>query len=326
MQDIFARKIDYVRLSLTDRCDLRCQYCMLENQKFLPRNEVLSFEEICTLVDFLCQNNVRNLRLTGGEPLVRKDVGDLISRLGQFVQSGRLDELTMTTNGTLLRHYAKDIAKAGIKRINVSLDTINAQKYRKITRNGDLSQVLAGIDAAIANNIRVKINCVVLKQDNLDELPQIIEYAHSIGADISLIETMPMDEKILGREEQYVPLNLVRQSLERQWKIINDDYKTKGPSQYFRIVETGGRIGFITPMSHNFCAACNRVRITCTGKLYMCLGHDDFYDLRPSLSDFSQFTKTYQNALLHKPKAHDFLIGGGEMGYVPRRPMSLTGG
>ena len=325
MYDILGRNIDYIRLSLTDRCDLRCQYCMSENQKFLPRTEILSFEEIINLVKFLTQNGVKYLRLTGGEPLVRKDVMKLIQNLGLFLKNGELQELTITTNGTMLSHYAKDLALAGIRRINVSLDTLDAQKYKEITRGGNLANVLDGIDAAFENQIRVKINCVVLKQDNFDELPKLIEYAHSIGADISLIETMPMDEKILGREDQYVPLNIVRQRLEKKWQIIGDEYKTNGPSQYYRIKETGGRIGFITPLSHNFCASCNRVRITCTGKLYMCLGHDDFYDLRPALlnNDFNELCAIYAKALNHKPKAHDFIIGGG---YVPKRPMSLTGG
>lgn len=325
MYDILGRNIDYIRLSLTDRCDLRCQYCMSENQKFLPRTEILSFEEIINLVKFLTQNGVKYLRLTGGEPLVRKDVMKLIQNLGLFLKNGELQELTITTNGTMLGHYAKDLALAGIRRINVSLDTLDAQKYKKITRGGDIAKVFAGIDEAIKQKIRVKINCVVLKQDNFDDLPKIIEYAHSIGADISLIETMPMDEKILGREEQYVSMNIVRQMLENKWQIIRDEYKTNGPSQYYRIEETGGRIGFITPLSHNFCASCNRVRITCTGKLYMCLGHDDYYDLRPALlnNDFNELNKIYVDALNHKPKAHNFLIGGG---YVPKRPMSLTGG
>lgn len=325
MYDILGRNIDYIRLSLTDRCDLRCQYCMSENQKFLPRTEILSFEEIINLVKFLTQNGVKYLRLTGGEPLVRKDVMKLIQNLGLFLKNGELQELTITTNGTMLSHYAKDLALAGIRRINVSLDTLDAQKYKKITRGGDIAKVFAGIDEAIKQKIRVKINCVVLKQDNFDDLPKIIEYAHSIGADISLIETMPMDEKILGREEQYVSMNIVRQMLENKWQIIRDEYKTNGPSQYYRIEETGGRIGFITPLSHNFCASCNRVRITCTGKLYMCLGHDDYYDLRPALlnNDFNELNKIYVDALNHKPKAHNFLIGGG---YVPKRPMSLTGG
>lgn len=325
MYDILGRNIDYIRLSLTDRCDLRCQYCMSENQNFLPRTEILSFEEIINLVKFLTQNGVKYLRLTGGEPLVRKDVMKLIQNLGLFLKNGELQELTITTNGTMLGHYAKDLALAGIRRINVSLDTLDAQKYKKITRGGDIAKVFAGIDEAIKQKIRVKINCVVLKQDNFDDLPKIIEYAHSIGADISLIETMPMDEKILGREEQYVSMNIVRQMLENKWQIIRDEYKTNGPSQYYRIEETGGRIGFITPLSHNFCASCNRVRITCTGKLYMCLGHDDYYDLRPALlnNDFNELNKIYVDALNHKPKAHNFLIGGG---YVPKRPMSLTGG
>ncbi|MBN8647310.1 MAG: GTP 3',8-cyclase MoaA [Caulobacterales bacterium] len=325
MYDILGRNIDYIRLSLTDRCDLRCQYCMSENQNFLPRTEILSFEEIINLVKFLIQNGVKYLRLTGGEPLVRKDVLKLIQSLGLFLKNGELQEITITTNGTMLSHYAKDLALAGIRRINVSLDTLDAQKYKKITRGGDIAKVFAGIDEAIKQNIHVKINCVVLKQDNFDDLPKIIEYAHSIGADISLIETMPMDEKILGREEQYVPMNIVRQMIENKWQIIRDEYKTNGPSQYYRIMETGGRIGFITPLSHNLCASCNRVRITCTGKLYMCLGHDDYYDLRPALlnNNFNELYKIYSDALNHKPKAHDFLIGGG---YVPKRPMSLTGG
>lgn len=328
--DSSARKIDYLRLSVTDRCDLRCEYCMLENQTFLPRNEVMSFEEIIELVDFLTKNGVHHLRLTGGEPLVRKDIKKLLLALGKFVALGRLQELTLTTNGTQLADNIENIKAAGIKRVNVSLDTINAQKYKKITRNGDLAKVLYGIDCAIATGLKVKINCVVLRQDNLAQISEIIEYAHGIGADISLIETMPLDENIQDREAQYVPMFEVRKILESKWDFVADDYKTKGPSQYFRIAQTGGRIGFITPLSHNFCASCNRVRITCTGKLYMCLGHDDFYDLRPALlaKDTKKLGEIYQNALLHKPKSHEFLIGGSQEDkfYIPRRPMSFTGG
>lgn len=326
--DNLGRKIDYVRLSLTDRCDLRCHYCMVPNQTFLPKREVLSFEEIIKLVSFLTKNGVKFLRITGGEPLVRKDFSKLIGQLGEFVKNGSLQELTLTTNGTQLRHYAPILAASGVKRINVSLDSINKENYKKITRGGNLDEVLLGIETAINNNIRVKINCVALKQDNFEEIPKIIEYAHLIGADISLIETMPLDENI-ERAEQFISLSEIRKSLESKWQLIKDEYKTKGPSQYYRIIETGGRIGFITPLSHNFCETCNRVRITCTGKLYTCLGSDNFSDLRPALlnNDFEELNKIYIEALAFKPKAHDFIIGeGSNFGYIPKRPMSLTGG
>lgn len=324
-KDFYGRNVNYIRLSLTDRCDLRCHYCMSEHQTFLPKNEVLSFEEIYNLVGFLVNNGVKSLRLTGGEPLVRKDFGLLIQRLGAYIKPDGLDEITLTTNGTLLSSYAKILADAGVKRINVSLDTVDEEKYKKITRGGRLANVINGIEKAKEQGIKVKINCVVLRNDNLDELEKIIEYAHFFGCDISLIETMPMDEKILGREEQYVPMFEVKELLAKKWELVKDNYKTQGPSDYYRIQETGGRIGFITPLSHNFCASCNRIRISCTGKLYMCLGHDDFYDLRPALlnNDLNMLQNVYNEALLHKPKAHDFMIGGG---YVPRRPMSLTGG
>ncbi len=324
----------YVRLSVTDRCDLRCTYCMSERQTFLPRKDLLSFEEMERLSLFLIESGVERLRITGGEPLVRKGVLGFLKTLGQQVHMGRLKELTLTTNGTLLKAAVPDLAAAGIRRINVSCDSLIPESYRRITRGGDLGQVLAGIEAAQTAGIRIKLNVVALAQDNRAEIADIIQFAHARDIAVSLIETMPLGEEIDGREAQFVSLKDVLADLRSFWNIEGVSDTTGGPARYYRIAETGGILGLITPLSHNFCDTCNRVRITCTGKLYMCLGQDDHVDLREALrSDDGNdsLISALQTAMLNKPKAHDFYIAGSgaaapERSHIPPRTMSLTGG
>jgi len=332
--DGFGRRISYVRLSVTDRCDLRCTYCMSEQQTFLPRRDLLTFEEMERLCDFLVASGVERLRITGGEPLVRKGILDFLKQIGKHVGSGALKELTLTTNGSLLKPSVSALVEAGIKRINVSCDSLRPQTYRQITRGGDLSQVLSGISEAQAAGIRIKLNVVVLAQDNRAEIPEIIRFAHDHDMDVSLIETMPLGDEIVGRENQFVSLSDTVSELRSFWQLEAIPDKTGGPARYYRIAETGGRLGLITPLSHNFCDTCNRVRITCTGQLYMCLGQDDRVDLREALrTDMCE--TSLQDALLRalalKPKAHDFFIGGAgftkpERIHVPNRTMSVTGG
>ncbi|EGF92385.1 molybdenum cofactor biosynthesis protein A [Asticcacaulis biprosthecium C19] len=331
--DGFGRRLSYVRLSVTDRCDLRCTYCMSETQTFLPRKDLLSWEEMERLSRFLIQSGVDKLRITGGEPLVRKGVLDFIGRLGEEVHAGRLKELTLTTNGTLLEGAAPALAAAGVKRINVSCDSLRPEVFRRVTRGGDLAKVLTGIEAAQDHGIRIKLNVVALAQDNLADLPDIIAFAHERGMDVSLIETMPLGD-IEGREAQFVSLGQVLETLRTYWKIEPTAETTAGPSRYYRVAETGGRLGLITPLSHNFCDTCNRVRITCTGQLYMCLGQDDHVDLRGPLRDDPSdagLAQALQQALTHKPRAHDFFINSNalppvERSHRPARTMSVTGG
>ncbi len=336
--DGFGRRLSYVRLSVTDRCDLRCTYCMSEQQTFLPRKDLLTWEEMERLSLFLIDSGVERLRITGGEPLVRRGVLDFMARLGEQVHSGRLKELTLTTNGTLLEAAAPRLAEAGVKRINVSCDSLRPDVFKRITRGGDLAKVLGGIEAAQAVGIRVKLNVVALAQDNRAELPDIIAFAHGRGLDVSLIETMPMGE-IADREEQYVSLADVLAELRSFWQVEATDEQTGGPSRYYRVAETGakgigGRLGLITPLSHNFCDTCNRVRITCTGLLYMCLGQDDHVNLRDAVREDTSNTSlrtALAQALAHKPRAHDFYIDQAaglrpDRTYWPARTMSLTGG
>ncbi|UDF03783.1 GTP 3',8-cyclase MoaA [Asticcacaulis sp. AND118] len=331
LTDGYNRRISYVRISVTDRCDLRCTYCMSEHQTFLPRRDLLTFEELERLSLFLIDQGVERLRITGGEPLVRKGILDFLKRLGRQVHEGRLKELTLTTNGTLLKDAAPHLAEAGIRRINVSLDSLDPATFRRITRGGDLAKVLDGIAAAQASGLKVKLNTVALQQDNRAHLPDMIRFAHAHGMDISLIETMPLGEEIAGREDQFVSLRDVMSELHSFWDLTPLSDTTGGPARYYQVAETGGRLGLITPLSHNFCDTCNRVRVTCTGQLYMCLGQDDHVDLRSALredaSDAS-LTAAFANALRHKPKAHDFFIGrfAPTTAYVPRRTMSVTGG
>jgi GTP 3',8-cyclase len=329
--DGYNRRISYVRLSVTDRCDLRCTYCMSERQTFLPRNELLTFEELKRLSLFLMDRGVERLRITGGEPLVRKGIEAFLILLGTHVATGRLKELTLTTNGTLLKAAVPALVAANIKRINVSLDSLIPDTYKRITRGGDLANVIEGIDAAQAVGISVKLNVVALAQDNRAEIPAIISYAHARGLDVSLIETMPLGDEIEGREAQYVSLADVADDLRSFWKLEPLADKTGGPARYFRIRETGGKLGLITPLSHNFCDTCNRVRVTCTGRLYMCLGQEDHVDLRTALredvSDES-LKRAFAEAMTHKPKAHEFIISANapKAGVRPRRTMSVTGG
>jgi len=338
--DAFGRRISYVRLSVTDRCDLRCTYCMSEHQTFLPRKDLLTWEEMLRLSRFLVERGVERLRITGGEPLVRKGVLDFLKALGAEVHAGRLKELTLTTNGTLLKGAVPALVEAGIRRINVSCDTLKPDAYRRITRGGDLSKVLDGIEAAQGAGLKVKLNVVALQQDNRDELPDIIAFAHARGISVSLIETMPLDgvggDEIAGREAQFVSLKDVLSDLQSFWQVVPATETTGGPARYYRVAETGGVLGLITPLSHNFCDTCNRVRVTCTGQLYMCLGQDDQVDLRePLRTDATDagLADALDRALALKPRRHDFFIASealpgrdGQPIHRPKRTMSLTGG
>ncbi len=327
--DPFGRAITYLRVSVTDRCDFRCVYCMAENMSFLPKAEVLTLEELDRLCSAFIARGVRKLRLTGGEPLVRRGIMTLVDSLSRHLRSGQLDELTLTTNGSQLAKYAAAIRAAGIRRINISLDTLDADKFRAITRWGSLGQVLAGIDAAQAAGLNIKINAVALKGVNDDEFPNLIQWAHGRGMDLTLIEVMPLGEIGEGRIEQYLPLSMVRSRLAERYRLEDIDYRTGGPARYVRVAETGGRLGLITPMTHNFCESCNRVRVTCTGTLYMCLGQEDAADLRKPLraSEGNDLLFTaIDEAIGRKPKGHDFIIDRRHRRPALARHMSVTGG
>ena len=327
--DPFARAITYLRVSVTDRCDFRCVYCMSENMAFLPRAYLLSLEELDRLCSAFAAKGVRKLRLTGGEPLVRRGIMTLFSSLSRHLRSGALDELTLTTNGSQLGKYAADLKSCGVERINVSLDTLDPDKFRAITRWGDLKQVLAGIDAAQAVGLKVKINAVALKGVNEDELPDLVAWAHGRGMDITIIEVMPLGDIGEDRLGQYLPLSIVRSRLATRFSMEDIDYNTGGPARYVRVQETGGRLGFITPMTHNFCESCNRVRITCTGTLYMCLGQEDAADLRSPLRSSESNEPLYtaiDEAITRKPKGHDFIIDRRHQRPALSRHMSVTGG
>ncbi len=329
MVDTFGRSIRYLRVSVTDRCDLRCLYCMPEMMTFLPKAEVLSLEELERLSTLFVEMGVEKLRLTGGEPLMRRGLMQLVQHLSAFLKDGRLKELTLTTNGTRLTEFAQPLAQAGIKRINVSLDTLDPDKFRRITRNGDIKRVLAGIAAAQAAGLQVKINTVALAQDNRAEIPAILAWAHGQGCDMTLIETMPMGEIDEDRTDQFVSLAVVRDDLASIWTLTDLPDQTGGPARYVRVEETGRKLGFITPLSHNFCDSCNRVRLTCTGTLHTCLGQDDDTDLRGVLranpDDDGPVREAIRGAIVGKPKGHDFRIGKGE-GPAVSRHMSTTGG
>ena len=327
--DPFGRAISYLRVSVTDRCDLRCVYCMAENMSFLPKAEILTLEELDRLCSAFVARGVRKLRLTGGEPLVRRGIMTLVNSLSRHLRSRELDELTLTTNGSQLEKYAHDLRAAGIRRINVSLDTLDADKFRAITRWGALDKVLAGIDAAQAAGLRIKINAVALKGVNDDEFPQLLEWAHGRGMDLTLIEVMPLGEIGEGRLDQYLPLSLVRARLAERYRLDDIDYRTGGPARYVRVAETGGRLGFITPLTHNFCESCNRVRVTCTGTLFMCLGQEDAADLRKPLRASEGNDLLYaaiDEAISRKPKGHDFVIDRRHRRPALARHMSVTGG
>ena len=327
MIDRFGRHITYLRVSVTDRCDFRCVYCMAEDMTFLPRKELLSLEEIDRLASAFIARGVRKLRLTGGEPLVRRNIMWLVKSLSRHLGAG-LDELTLTTNGSQLARHADELAECGVKRINVSLDTLDPGKFRVITRKGDFHQVMSGIDAASRAGLKIKINTVALRDVNEGELEDILRWAHGRGFDLTLIETMPMGEVGADRVEQYLPLSLVRARLERHFTFDDIPYRSGGPARYVQVRETGGRLGFITPMTHNFCEACNRVRVTSTGTLYMCLGQEDAADLRAPLrasQDDALLHAAIDDAIARKPKGHDFVIGRDQKPSVART-MSLTGG
>jgi cyclic pyranopterin phosphate synthase len=327
--DPFGRAITYLRVSVTDRCDFRCVYCMAENMTFLPKADVLSMEELDRLCTAFVALGVRKLRLTGGEPLVRRGIMTLFGSLSRHLSAGALDELTLTTNGSQLSKYAQELAHYGVRRINVSLDTLDADKFRTITRWGDLSKVLAGIDAAQAAGLQVKINAVALKGVNEDELPRLLEWAHGNGMELTLIEVMPLGEIGAGRLEQYLPLSMVRARLAQRFTLTDSDHRSGGPARYVDVRETGGRLGFITPLTHNFCESCNRVRVTCTGTLYMCLGQEDAADLRAPLRASAAndlLRAAIQEAISRKPKGHDFIIDRRHRRPALSRHMSVTGG
>ena len=326
--DGFGRTVTYLRLSVTDRCDLRCIYCMAEHMVFLPKAEVLSLEELDRLASAFIGLGVKKLRITGGEPLVRKGLMGLLEQLSRHLASGALQELTLTTNGTRLAEFASDLARIGVRRINVSLDTRDPALFRTLTRGGDVAKVIAGIDAAQAAGLSVKINTVALKDDNAAEIPDLISWAHGRGLDMTLIETMPMGEIEEDRTDQFLSLDGVRRDLESFWTLEDIPLVTGGPARYVRVAETGGRLGFITPLSHNFCESCNRVRLTCTGTLHTCLGQDDATDLRAVMragADDAGLVEAIRHGIDGKPKGHDFHIGRGEAPAVARH-MSTTGG
>ena len=326
--DGFGRTVTYLRVSVTDRCDLRCVYCMAEHMTFLPKKEVLTLEELDRIASAFVGLGVRKLRITGGEPLVRKGVMDLIGSLGRHLRSGALDELTLTTNGTRLAEFAKGLAEAGVRRVNVSLDTLKPELFRTLTRGGQLAQVIAGIDAAQAAGLKVKINAVALKDDNAAELPELITWAHGRGCDMTLIEAMPLGEIEVDRTDQFLSLKDVRRELESFWTLSDIDHQTGGPARYVRVAETGGRLGFITPLSHNFCEACNRVRLTCTGTLHTCLGREDASDLRAVIragASDADLVDAIRLAVDAKPQGHDFQIARAAAPAVARH-MSTTGG
>jgi cyclic pyranopterin phosphate synthase len=329
MIDPFGRTISYLRVSVTDRCDFRCTYCMAEDMTFLPKKDLLSLEELDRLCTVFIEKGVRKLRLTGGEPLVRKNIMHLVRQLSRHLQSGALEELTLTTNGSQLARHAAELADCGVRRINVSLDTLDPQKFRAITRWGDFSRVMAGIEAAEAAGLKIKINAVALKGFNDAELPELMRWAHGRGMDLTVIETMPMGEIDADRTDQYLPLSVLRSQLERRFTLTEIPYKTGGPARYVEVAETGGRLGFITPMTHNFCESCNRVRLTCTGTLYMCLGQDDAADLRSALraSEGNELlSQAIDEAISRKPKGHDFVIDRRTKRPAVARHMSVTGG
>jgi cyclic pyranopterin phosphate synthase len=327
--DPFGRSVTYLRVSVTDRCDFRCTYCMAENMTFLPKKDLLTLEELDRLCGAFIKRGVRKLRLTGGEPLVRKNIMHLVRALGKKVHSGELEELTLTTNGSQLARHAAELADCGVRRINVSLDTLDAAKFREITRWGELSKVMDGIKAAQDAGIKIKINAVALKDFNEHELPDIMTWAHGEGMDMTVIETMPMGEIDEDRTDRYLPLSDFRKTLEERFTLTDIPYKTGGPARYVEVGETGGRLGFITPMTHNFCESCNRVRLTCTGTLYMCLGQNDAADLRTALrasEDDNDLYKAIDEAISRKPKGHDFIIDRANNRPAVARHMSVTGG
>ena len=327
--DSFGREITYLRLSVTDRCDLRCTYCMAENMTFLPRKDLLSLEELATLCESFIKRGIKKIRITGGEPLVRRDLMSFMHKLSKHRISGKLDEITLTTNGTLLSRYAKELKLCGVERINISLDTLDPIVFTKLTRRNALDAVLKGIDAALEAGIKVKINTVALKGVNDSEIPRLIEWAHNKSMDITLIEVMPLGDIDEDRVDQYIPLNAIRDNLEHRFTLNNVPLRTGGPARYAKVKETGGILGMITPLTNNFCAGCNRVRVTCTGQIYTCLGHGHKLDLRAAIrgdNSDAELERLLGIAMREKPEKHFFDIS--ERGAKPTvaRHMSVTGG
>lgn len=325
--DPFGRAITYLRVSVTDRCDLRCVYCMSERMRFLPRNELLSIEELDRLCAAFVSRGVRRLRFTGGEPLVRRGFLDLLNLVQRHLGSG-LDEITVTTNGVQLAEFARPLFAAGVRRVNVSVDSLDRETFKHITRRDRLPEVLAGIDAAEHAGLKVKINTVALKRDNAHEIPDLIKWAHGRGFDITLIETMPLGEIDEDRTAQFLSLASVREDMASYWRLADLPDRTGGPARYVRVEETGGRLGFITPLSHNFCEACSRVRLTCTGRLYLCLGHETSVDLREALradEGAATLDATLDAAIALRPKGHDFQVDRLRTPATVRH-MSVTGG
>jgi GTP 3',8-cyclase len=329
LMDPFGRTITYLRVSVTDRCDFRCVYCMSEHMTFLPKHDLLTLEELDRVCSVFVDKGVRKLRITGGEPLVRRDIMSLFRSLSRHLNAGTLDELTLTTNGSQLVRYASELADCGVRRINVSLDTLDPDKFHRITRWGDLDKVLSGIGAAQAASLKVKINTVALKGVNEDEIEHLMEWAHGRGMGLTLIEVMPLGEIEPSRLDQFLPLSVVRARLSGRYTLDELDERTGGPARYVRIKETGGTLGFITPMTHNFCESCNRVRLTCTGQLFMCLGQEDAADLRTPLrvsEGNDRLEQTIVEAISRKPKSHDFIIDRRHDRPAVGRHMSMTGG
>lgn len=329
MIDPFGRKITYLRVSVTDRCDFRCTYCMAEDMTFLPKAELLTLEELDRLCSAFVAKGVRKLRITGGEPLVRRNVMSLFRSLGRHLRSGALDEVTLTTNGSQLARFATELHEAGVRRVNVSVDTLDAARFERITRWGKLASVLDGIDAARHAGLEVKINAVALRGVNEEEIGDLVLWAHGRDMDLTLIETMPMGDTGEDRTEQYLPLSIVRSRLAQQFTLNESGFRTGGPARYVDVAETGGRIGFITPLTHNFCESCNRVRLTCTGTLFMCLGQEDRAELRPVLrasATDEDLQRAIDEAISRKPKGHDFVIDRRNNAPAVPRHMSMTGG
>ncbi len=329
LRDPFGRAITYVRVSVTDRCDFRCAYCMAEDMTFLPRRELLTLEELDRLCSAFVEMGTRKIRITGGEPLVRRDIIGLFSSLSRHLEAGTLQEITLTTNGSQLARFAAELASCGVQRINVSLDTLDPAQFKAITRRGDLDRVLAGIDAAQRAGLAVKINVVALKGVNEDEFEPMVRWAHARNMGITFIEVMPLGDIETSRFDQHLPLTKVRAQLAQHFSLQETDYRTGGPARYVRASETGRLIGFITPLTHNFCETCNRVRVTCTGTLYMCLGHEDAADLRTPLraSEGNHvLNAAIREAIGRKPKGHDFIIDRTNARPAVARHMSVTGG
>jgi cyclic pyranopterin phosphate synthase len=327
--DPFGRAVTYLRLSVTDRCDLRCVYCMSEDMQFLPKRDLLTLEELDRVCGAFIRKGVRKIRITGGEPLVRRDVMGLFRSLSRHLATGDLAELTLTTNGTLLRRFAAELADCGVRRINVSLDSLDPERFRRITRRGDLAVVLDGIEAAQEAGLKVKINAVALKGVNEDEIEPMLAWAHGRGMDMTLIEVMPMGDIEPERIEQFLPLSVVRERLSERYTLVDTPERTGGPARYVRVAETGGRLGFITPLTHNFCESCNRVRLTCTGQLFMCLGQEDAGDLRAAMrasEGDERLEAAIDEAISRKPRGHDFIIDRRVSRPAVGRHMSVTGG